>query len=198
MNNSSELKLFGRDKEIAQLYDTVNSKHNSITYILGESGIGKSALLEEFHRGFRDNSANFLVGFYSQYKILIGESPSPIYPFKTVLEDLLEWAKTTEKHDDKIKGIMTRVENAFKKFAKEKGSEMIGAILYDIAKKMGLDQTLKIAQDLIEDIREEKSALMSAISYAREHNDEFVMCYVRVIQSLLREFQGRNLDFLLF
>jgi len=76
MNNSSEPELFERDNELAQLYDSVNSRHNSITYILGESGIGKSVLLEEFHRRFKDNSANFLIGFYSKYKIMMGESPS--------------------------------------------------------------------------------------------------------------------------
>ena len=102
----------------------MNSSQSSITYVIGESGIGKSALLNKIYQKLINKDKDFLVGFYGKDEVLIGESLSPIYPFMTALLDLIEWIKTTEQLDEQVKSIAKRFEKAFVKFAKEKGSEM--------------------------------------------------------------------------
>jgi AAA+ ATPase superfamily predicted ATPase len=185
-------KLFGRKNEIDQLWHAINNKDSSVTYIIGEGGIGKSALLCAFYDKLNNEKTKFLVGFYGNEKVLVGESFSPLYPFITALLDLLEWLKTTTQTEEIMKSIVKQLEHAFVKFSEEKGSEMVGAILHDIAKKFGLDETLKVARDLIKDIRGEQSVTAVAWSYARENSVEPVISYGRVFESLLEEFGDRS------
>jgi len=123
---------------------------------------------------------------------LIGELLSPIYPFIIALKDLLEWIKTTKQAHDVVRVNTKRLENVLVKFAKEEGSEMVWAILRDIAKKVGLDEALEIAEKLLKNYKGEKSADAIALSYVRENSNEPVESYVKVLQSLLQEFGDRN------
>jgi predicted ATPase len=41
--------LVGREKEIKQLFDNINSSKRSVTLLSGESGDGKSRLFDEFY-----------------------------------------------------------------------------------------------------------------------------------------------------
>jgi AAA+ ATPase superfamily predicted ATPase len=196
LNAAAERKLFGRDSELEQLNNYVNSNHHSVTYIVGEHGIGKSAFLEEFYKKIAKENTKFLIGFCDRNDMMIGESSSPIYPFVTALEDLVEWTKVTQTHVDIMKGIMYRLENAFVEFAKQQGSEMVGAILRDVAKKVGLVETLKVAEGLIKNYKKENSAQTLALLYAQQQNNEPIISYVGVIRSLLEEFKDRTLVFI--
>ena len=65
------------------IWNRMNSSQSSITYVIGESGIGKSALLNKIYQKLINKDKDFLVGFYGKDEVLIGESLSPIYPFMT-------------------------------------------------------------------------------------------------------------------
>ena len=78
-NNKGSI-LIGRKKEINQLIESVNSDRKSITLLIGEAGIGKSFLLEEFYqRLWNKNQTSCFVGFYDQTKEL--RSAKLLHPF---------------------------------------------------------------------------------------------------------------------
>ena len=57
--------LIGREKEIDELFDDLKMRNGSIRLIIGESGVGKSALLDDLHRRLTEveNQKNqFFVG----------------------------------------------------------------------------------------------------------------------------------------
>ena len=81
---------------------------------------------------------------------------------------------------------MKRLENAFVKFLKEKGTEMAGAIIQDIAEKVGLKETFKMAKDFLKTVKAEKSVRMLAESYVNENSGEAICSYVDILRSLVR------------
>ena len=87
---------------------------------------------------------------------------------------------------------MKRLENAFVKFLKEKGTEMAGAIIQDIAEKVGLKETFKMAKDFLKTVKAEKSVRMLAESYVNENSGEAICSYVDILRSLVREFEDRS------
>src|SRR5215469_1634428 len=174
--------------------DSITANQNSITYVTGELGVGKSTLLEEINKRLNKNT-RYLVGFYGEKETMIGESPSPIYPFICALDSVVKMAIETEKFKEKIEGTTRRLERAFKKYANERSTELVGAILHDVANRFGLNETLEEVKHLIKDIKSEKSSLALAIEYAYAHSDEPVSSYVGVIQSLIQEF--KDLTFVL-
>jgi AAA+ ATPase superfamily predicted ATPase len=190
---STEPRIFGREKEMEYLYSVLDNARNSITYIIGESGIGKSSLLEEFYNRIDKRNSDLLIGFYSKDNLLIGESMSTIYPFVNILSNLLDWARRNERPNEKIKGIMSRIETALIDFAKEKGSEMVGAIIHDAAKKLGLDKTLETMEPLIIKLKGSQSAITLATNYAHENSNEPIISFVGIIQTILKQFGNRHL-----
>jgi ribulose kinase len=68
----------------------------------------------------------------------------------------LKWIKETEQLDDKLKGTAKRLESTLIKFVKQKGTEIAGALVQDMAKKVGLEETLKIGKEFIETYKGEK------------------------------------------
>jgi ABC-type nitrate/sulfonate/bicarbonate transport system ATPase subunit len=98
-------KVFiGRDKEINEILQNLDdNKSNSGAKLLlvGESGIGKSALLDELYKRLTEQKADQrnrpFVGYYSKKESLIAESESLIYPFNVVLENLVKSAKEPQQ-----------------------------------------------------------------------------------------------------
>ena len=49
-NNGKQTQLFiGRERELKQLFEDINSKRHGPTLLSGEPGVGKSRLLDEFY-----------------------------------------------------------------------------------------------------------------------------------------------------
>lgn len=84
-----ESLFIGRDKEINEIFYDLKSKKGTRLLLVGESGIGKSAILDELHRRLIEgDQTDTLVGYYSKEESLITESESLIYPFRVVLRNL--------------------------------------------------------------------------------------------------------------
>jgi ABC-type nitrate/sulfonate/bicarbonate transport system ATPase subunit len=98
--------LIGREKEINQIIESLKSNKGTRLLLVGESGIGKSALLDEIHRRLtqqegEDQKNRPFVGYYSKKESLIAESESLIYPFSIVLEKLVNNAKESQQLGEK-------------------------------------------------------------------------------------------------
>jgi predicted ATPase len=167
----TEKNIFiGRDKEINEIIgDLKENKSNRGTRLLlvGESGIGKSALLDEIHRRLtqveeQDQRNQTFVGYYSKKESLIAESESLVYPFSIVLENLVNNVKESQQLGEKIDSTMARVKKGLLKFGKQHGIKMGVAIIEDVAKKAGLEQTLDVGKDILKAVGSEKTSLMLA------------------------------------
>ena len=50
----SKTKLVGRDKEVQMLYESLHKKRMKNAIIIGEAGVGKTAIVDEFYRKVKD------------------------------------------------------------------------------------------------------------------------------------------------
>ncbi len=188
--------LFGRNNEISELLDGIqNDQGTSAWLVTGDSGIGKSALLDEIYRRLtnKGNDHNLInntfVGYYSRKESLIAESESLIYPFKIALETLAKTAKESQNLGERIDTALTRVKNGFLKSAKEQGKKIGLAVLEDVAKKAGFGQTFEVGKNIVKSIGAEKTGLLLAQSYVAEHKDEARESIIEIFKTLLDEFK---------
>jgi predicted ATPase/serine phosphatase RsbU (regulator of sigma subunit)/tRNA A-37 threonylcarbamoyl transferase component Bud32 len=79
-------KLYGRDEEIATLFeafDHVCSGRAGVVLVSGDAGIGKSALVNELHRSIAQQRGFFIAGKFDQFKHDV-----PYLPFTAALREL--------------------------------------------------------------------------------------------------------------
>jgi Cdc6-like AAA superfamily ATPase len=159
-NSGTEKSLFiGREKEINYIIEGLKDNTGSRLLLVGESGIGKSALLDEVNRRLteEDDQRNRpFVGYYSKKESLIAESESLLYPFSIVLENLVNSANESQQLGEKIDNTLARVKKGLLKFGKEQGIKLGVAIIEDVANKAGLGQTLEVGKDIFKAIIDEK------------------------------------------
>jgi len=130
----------GRKEELKRLFNKID-KVKSITVIVGEEGIGKSSLIQEFCKRLKNTKNPPFIGVYDNNSVSENNSQSLIFPVMFALEGL-------------------RLKNALEKFARQKGKETASAILTDVAKKIGLEETLKVAKEFLTTFEGEKSIIM--------------------------------------
>jgi tetratricopeptide (TPR) repeat protein len=174
-----------------------DNKSNRGTRLLlvGESGIGKSALLDEVYRRLiqgDDQRNRPFVGYYSKKESLLAESESLLYPFSIVLKSLINNAKESQQLGEKIDNTMARVKKGLLKFGKEQGIKIGVAIIEDVAKKAGLEQTLDVGKDILKAVGSEKTSLMLAQQYIADHRDEARQSYLEIFKAIADEFKERR------
>ncbi len=188
--------LIGRDKEVSQMLDGIQNVKSSTWLITGESGIGKSALLDEIYRRLTndvdDLKKNTFVGYYSRKESLIAESESLVYPFNIALGSLVRDVLKTQTSGERMDTTWTKIKRGFSKSAKEQGKKIGLAILEDAAKKVGLGQTFEVGKEIIKAIGEEKSGIQLSQSYVTEHKDEARESYLEIFKAILDEFKDRR------
>jgi tetratricopeptide (TPR) repeat protein len=194
--------LVGREKEIKQLFDNINSSKRSVTLLSGESGIGKSRLLDEFynilifpendHQHLLVSSSSFFVGYYDKAKALIAESQSLIYPFNIALANFIQNAKESQKSQEKIDITINRLKKAFRKFIEEEGEEMAKAIIQDAANKAGLENSFKVAKRFWNKFKDQKTSITLAEDFVAKNSQDILQSYLDIFQSLAEEFKERQ------
>ena len=85
--------------------------------------------------------------------------------------NLVKNAKDFQQLSERIDNTIARVKKGLLRFGKEQGVKLGLALVQDLAKKSGLEQTLEVGNDVIRAIGEEKTSLMLAQSYVADHKD---------------------------
>ncbi|MFO0724304.1 MAG: AAA family ATPase [Myxococcota bacterium] len=89
--------ILGRRSELSALsagYARVSEGHGAMVFLAGNSGIGKSTLLEEFRRATEARGAVFIAGNATEF-----ERHLPLSPLVGALEELAGRIRTAAKHD---------------------------------------------------------------------------------------------------
>jgi uncharacterized protein YoxC len=130
---------------------------------------------------------------YARYKhTLLAPSQSSIEPFIIVLVSLIKQAKNSQQFDERANITMDRIQRALTGFAKEEIAKMAAAIIEDIAKKAGLEQTFKVAKGFWSRFKAQKTNLMSAEENVAKYRDQALQSYVGIFRSLAKEFEKRR------
>lgn len=185
----------GREQEINEIIKDVKSGKGTKLLLVGESGIGKTALLDEIHRRLTEEQElrnSTFVGYYSKKESLIAESESLIYPFSIVLKSLIDDAKESQRLHEKIDSTLSRVKKGLLKFGKEQGIKIGVAIIEDVANKVGLKETLEVGKDIVKAVGSEKTSLMLGQQYIADHRDEVRQSYVDIFKAIADEFKDRR------
>jgi AAA ATPase domain len=175
----------------------VKSNKGTKLLLVGESGIGKTALLDEIHKTLteakEENETKLpFVGYYSKGESLIAESESLIYPFNIVLKKLVNNAKESQQLGEKIDYTIARVQRGLVHFVKNYGTNIGIAVIQDLANKVGLKETLNVGKEIIQSIGEEKTSLMLAQQYIADHRDEARQSYIDIFKAIADEFKDRR------
>jgi tetratricopeptide (TPR) repeat protein len=189
----------GRQKELNQLLDSLCKERRSVTIISSESGMGKSALLSRLYSELKEkkgstssSSSSFLVGFYDRNRALVGGSESLIYPFAITLKSLLEWLKDTSDYSDEFRTLLKRTQGALIKTLREEAPNILVALVDDVAKKFGFKETLEVVKKFYKNFKEEKTSIALAEQYVADNQQEAIIAYMTILESLADEFPNRR------
>jgi GTPase SAR1 family protein len=186
-----DIIFVGRKEQLNQLFNELD-RPKSTTIIVGEEGIGKSTLIQEFCKRLKNRNDPPFIGNYDNNSVIENDSQSLFFPFIVVLETLLSEIQNTARTEEKTNITKNRLRNALEKFAKQKGKEISGAIITDIAKKIGLEESIKVAKEFWRTFEGEKSIIMVTQDYISKHKEEVLSSYVAILTSIVEQFHDRK------
>jgi tetratricopeptide (TPR) repeat protein len=189
----SDQPIFGREKDIEILLEDLTRKQKTVRILRGESGVGKSRLLDTiYQKSKKDRCKESFVGYYNKEDALISEAISYTYPIAICLNNLIEDILGVQSSEDRIESQITRLEKTFKTFFKEQGFEILGAIFQDIAKKVGLEKTAILATKFYDTFRDTKASIKLGSDILSNQKDNVFGTYVNIFKLLAKEFPNRR------
>jgi tetratricopeptide (TPR) repeat protein len=184
--------IFGRDKDLQDLMKDL-SEEKTIKLLVGESGVGKSKLLDEFYQKVKGElSDTHFVGYYDNKMALITESLSNAYPVSICLGVLIQNILETQTAHEELSGLVNRLGKSLKAFFKDEGAELFLAILDDVSKKVGLEKTSNVAKRFYDSFKDIKTGHRLAVDLISKQNDEVFGAYLNVFKILSNEFPDRH------
>jgi hypothetical protein len=78
---------------------------------------------------------------------------------------------------------------------KDEGSNILVALIDDVAKKFGFEQTLDVIKKFYKNFKEEKTSIALAEQYVAENQQEAILAYMTIIESLANEFAKEDRKF---
>lgn len=174
-------RFVGRQDELEILIKRLDDE-NSVTLLKGESGMGKTFLLNKFYETLeRDYKNKLFVGKYT----VTNSSQNTLNHFSSLLGDLLAWDPVEEPN---FKEILTRLISERDKYWK---AILKCALVYlneNLEKKCGINFL-----DVLEKVKSTDSAFFRARNFAREHFSNTVYSYIKLATDITEEFENRNL-----
>jgi tetratricopeptide (TPR) repeat protein len=185
--------IIGREDEIAQIFQDIDrNDQKTIRLVLGEAGIGKSMLLDEIDNRIRtDKRKTHFVGYYRRSSAIRHEPSEVTYPLDICLLDLINFVKESQTNAEEIERFTNRLKKALVQFAKEEGINFAEAIVEDLVKKAGLEQTAALFRRFYNKFKETKQSITMVEEYMLQ-KPNLLQYYLRLFESIAKEFDERE------
>ena len=83
--------IIGRQRELRVLLEDINEDKKTVRLLIGESGVGKSTLLQEFYSTVKNDLSEIcFIGVYDNINSLISESETYTYPISVCLGNMFQ------------------------------------------------------------------------------------------------------------
>ena len=188
--------MIGREEEIQELLSDLNETKKTIRILHGEAGIGKSRVLDKFYEILKqDNyySNTHFVGYYDKSKAVIVEASSYLYPFEECLLDLIKSIKESQNTQEQVSIFSDRLKKSALIFAKQEGKNIAIAIIDDLIKKAGFEETASIGKRFISAFRGTKSSITDIDEYLSKYQEKDVFrAYLALFEGLAKEYNNRT------
>ena len=174
----SEINFIGRKKELNDFDNFLTAKEKGVFVVIGEIGIGKTALMKELSNRVKQNE-DVIIGFYKLPGLVATHTP-----FVEVLADLL----STIEGRDKSEGTTTfkHIGDAVEEVFKRRKSGFIKSLLRDVSKNLKFDETVNFLDRIWKETK-----TVSAIELAEEtiaqHKQEFTDFYLDLLGALVQK-----------
>lgn len=187
-------KVFvGRNKDLYELLKDLEIDRKTITLLIGESGIGKSSLLNEYHKEVKQRyKKTHFIGYYDNTISLIAEGSYYLYPFENCLISLIASIKKNQTNLEQNKNFSKRFAESLRSSAKETGKEFIIAIAEDLIKNAGLEKTASVAKKFYDHFKKTKSSTSVADSFLLEQRQDVFNLYLKIFKTISDEFPKRQ------
>jgi AAA+ ATPase superfamily predicted ATPase len=168
----------GREKELNDFDNFLIAKEKGVFVVIGEIGIGKTALMKELSNRVKQNE-DAIIGFYK----LPGVVPAHT-PFVGVLADLL----SSIEERGKSEGITTfkHIGDAVEEVFKRRKSGFIKSLLKDVSKNLKFDETFNFL-DRIGKETKKNPAIELAEETIAQHKQEFTDFYLDLLGALAQK-----------
>jgi len=188
--------MIGREREINELLEDVKEGNKTIRILHGEAGVGKSRVLDAFYQTLKqDNnySNTHFVGYYDKSKAVIVEATSYLYSFEECLLDLIEFIKESQSSEEQVSSFLDRLKKSVVIFAKQEGNAIAIAIIDDLIKKAGFEETSSIGKRFINAFRGTKSSITKIEeSLSKYQENDVFRAYLALFEGIAKEYNNRE------
>jgi predicted ATPase len=181
-----KMQLFGRDVELSKLLELLHNR-KTVTLLSGESGIGKSALLDSFSIQVK-SSSKVVVAYYDERIALISELDDYSYPIKILLSKLVQGIKESGLLGQDQSNLFTRLrQNVFAYLSREK-KQVAESILDQVFSSLNLEQSaVSVLRDLVKIFRNKKLSLEDAEAFGKQR-ESVLEIFIKLFISISNEF----------
>jgi tetratricopeptide (TPR) repeat protein len=196
---STNIPIFGRQNDLATLFSDLEKDEKTLRFVVGESGVGKSFLLDNFFHQTKEkdrnnqtsNNISCFIGYYSQKKSLISKPLSEEHPVQVALSELVENIRESQSTEEKQKAIVNRLAESLKEFGKQEGKQIAKDIATDLLKQVGLEKTVSYAERFWNIFKEKKTSVTHAEEVLKQRK-QILDIYSGIFNSIAQEFSERR------
>jgi tetratricopeptide (TPR) repeat protein len=196
---TANTRIFGRENDLATLFSDLEKDEKTIRLVVGESGVGKSFLLDNFFHQIIEKESNnqtngnisYFIGYYSKKNSLASESLSEEYPVHVALSNLVENIRKSQPTEERQKAIVNRFAESLKEFAKQEGKQVAKDIATDLLKQVRLEKTVSYAERFWNIFKGKKTSVANAEEILKERK-QILDIYSGIFNSIAQEFSERT------
>jgi tetratricopeptide (TPR) repeat protein len=187
--------IIGREEEIQELLSDLKESKKTVRILHGEAGVGKSRVLDVFYETLKQNhdyKNTHFIGYYDKSKAVIVEASSSLYPFEECLLDLIKFIKESQNTQEQISSFLDRLKESAITFAKQEGKEIAIAVINDLIKKAGFEETASFGKRFISVFKGTKSSITKVEEYLSKNQEDVFRAYLAMFQGLATEYENRK------
>ena len=188
-SSNQSVRVYGREIELSKLL-TGLQKIKSVTLLSGESGIGKSCLLDNFYLQSKLLS-NTIVAYYNQNIALISELHDYSYPVKNLLETVIQNIKESERPESDMSVKLSQMKKNVLTYLSEEKKQIAESILDQIFASLKLEQSTPILKNLIRIFTNKKLSIEAAAEFTKQR-ENLLEIFIRFFICIGNEFPDKK------